>query len=92
MEIKIIEETKRKMVFEIKGAGHTLCNIIKEELNNNKKVTIATYVIDHPLTGSPRFAVETDSTITPRQAVNQAVKKLSDAMEKLGAEAAKKLK
>ncbi|GAG48509.1 unnamed protein product, partial [marine sediment metagenome] len=39
MEINIIEEKKDKISFEIKGQGNTFCNILKDELWNDKHVT-----------------------------------------------------
>ena len=35
MEMSIIEESKNKILFKIDGAGHTICNILKDELKNN---------------------------------------------------------
>ena len=32
MEMKVIEEKKGKLVFELSGASHTICNILKKEL------------------------------------------------------------
>ena len=75
MEINVIEETKKKMIFEIKGEGHTLANFLEKELWNDKKVTAAGYHVKHPLIGIPRMIVET-SGIAPRTALNNAIKRL----------------
>ena len=34
MEIKILDDKKNKLVIEVKGADHTLCNALKTELFN----------------------------------------------------------
>jgi len=60
MEIKIIEEEKNKMVFELDGEEHTFCNVLKNELWNDSHVKVATYKIDHPLVGKPVMILETD--------------------------------
>ena len=75
MEIKVLEDTKNKLVFEIKGVGHTFCNAFKEELTLLSYVDIATYSVSHPLVGIPKFHVITKSK-DPRTAVKEAVKNL----------------
>ena len=59
MESNIIEETKNKLVFELKGENHTFCNALRKELENIKGVEIAVYKIPHPLVGIPKFQIET---------------------------------
>lgn len=87
MEINVIEESKKKMVFEIKGEGHTLSNLLEKELWKDKNVTVAGYHVNHPLIGVPRIIVET-SAITPRKALENAIKRLKTK----NADFAKKLK
>ena len=76
MEINVLEEKKKKMVFELKGENHTLCNVIREELWNDKAVTISAYNISHPLIGVPKFMVETDGEKEPRKALKEAITRL----------------
>ena len=38
MEFIVIEESKTKLVFELKGETHTFCNLLKEELQTIKGV------------------------------------------------------
>ena len=82
MELNVLEETPKKIVFELKGAGHTLCNALKTELWNNKHIKIATYVIGHPLIGIPTVTVETDGTVKPRKALVEAANKLAGKTDK----------
>lgn len=84
MEINVIEEKKNKLIFELKGSSHTLCNALKDELLNDSNVKIATYSIRHPLVGEPKFIVETDG-VDPRKALTAAadrLKKLNERFEK----------
>lgn len=76
MELSIIEETPKKLVFELKGAGHTICNVLKEKLWANKHVKVSTYNIAHPLVGTPKVIVETDGETKPRKAVTEAAEAL----------------
>jgi DNA-directed RNA polymerase subunit L len=84
MEFEVLEESKTKMEFTLRGETHTFCNILKDELRQVKGVTIATYRIDHPLVGIPRFLIETKG-VEPRKAVKSALanlKKKAQAFEK----------
>ncbi len=76
MEINIIEEDKKRMVFEIKGETHTLANLLEKELWKDENVKAAGYNVAHPLIGIPRMVVETNTKTTPREAVEDAIKRL----------------
>lgn len=90
MEINIVEEGKKKLVFEITGAGHTLSNLLRKELWEDKHVKAASYAIEHPLVEKPKFILETDGA-DPKKTVLAAVKRIEKTAEKLKTEA-KKLK
>jgi DNA-directed RNA polymerase subunit L len=75
MDFKIIEESKDKLVFELEGETHTFCNALKRELQETKGVTVATYKIDHPLVGIPKFQIETKG-VDPKKALKDALKTL----------------
>ncbi len=84
MEFIVIEESKTKLVFELKGETHTFCNLLKEEILSTKGVTTASYRVDHPLIGVPRFLVETKGA-EPRKALKEAlasIKKKTEAFKK----------
>lgn len=86
MEVNILEEKKDKIIFEIKGEGHTLSNAIRKELWNDEHVKGAAYAIEHPLIEVPRFIVETDGA-DPRKALIAAAKRVQKDLEKVKAEA-----
>jgi len=75
MEINVLEESKNKLVFEIPGEDHTLCNALKRELWKDNKVKAASYAIKHPSIGIPQMIVETSGT-APRDALASAAKRL----------------
>jgi len=88
MEFTVIEESKTRLVFELKGETHTFCNLLKDELLNTKGVVTASYRVDHPLIGVPRFLVETKA-VEPRKALKDAlasIKKKAEAFRKEVAE------
>ena len=71
MELVVIESTKKRLIFELKGATNTFCNVLKKELLEDKDVSIATYSIKHPLIGTPRFIIETKGK-SPKKALETA--------------------
>ncbi|HIJ10421.1 TPA: DNA-directed RNA polymerase subunit L [Candidatus Woesearchaeota archaeon] len=89
MEIKILEESKTKLTFQLLGETHTFCNAVKNELLSVKGVEIATYRIDHPLVGVPQFLIETKG-VEPRKALKTALKNLQKKADEFKA-AVKKL-
>lgn len=72
MEIieKIYDAKTSEFVF--KGEDHTLANILCSELRKIKGVTHTGYRVPHPLSGEVIVYVQTDGSITPKQAVKLA--------------------
>jgi len=87
MEFNVLEESKTKLVFELKGETHSFCNLLKQELQQAKGVEIATYRIDHPLVGLPKFIIETKG-VEPRKALKEALgnvkKKATEFQKEVG--------
>ena len=81
MKLTIIENKAQKMVFELEGSDHTLCNSLKDELQLNDSVSVSTYTIGHPMVGKPKFFIETKKGEKPIDAVNKAI----DALKKKNA-------
>lgn len=88
MELKVLEETKDKLSFTLKGETHTFSNALKKELQDVKGVVVATYKIDHPLVGIPEFLIETKGT-EPRKALKEALKNLKKKAEEFRKEVGK---
>ena len=86
MKINFIEDKKNSITFEIEGATHGFCNLLKEELIKDSSVKLATYRIDHPLVGIPRMKVEGSN---PKASVKKAIKSLNKQVTAFKAEAKK---
>jgi DNA-directed RNA polymerase subunit L len=86
MEIRVIEESKNSLVFEIAGVSHGFCNLLKEELSGDDSVKAVAYRIDHPLIGVPRIKVAGSD---PRASVKKAVKRARKMAEEFEKEAKK---
>ena len=82
MEIEFLKNEKNKIEFKIIGEDHTLCNILRRELWNDKDVDIAAYAIDHPLVSEPVMLVETKK-FDPKKALLDAAESLRKQVEEL---------
>jgi DNA-directed RNA polymerase subunit L len=78
MEATIVEETKEQLQMDLLGLDHTFCNNLKKELYADSAVKEATYMIEHPLVGTPRFLVHTDGKKAPKAALKDAVKRIKE--------------
>ncbi|MAE42435.1 DNA-directed RNA polymerase subunit L [Candidatus Woesearchaeota archaeon] len=92
MEIKVLEDKKNKIVFEVEGIGHTFINILKNELWQDSHVKVATYNIRHPIASKPKIIVETDGSENPIAALTSAVTRLKRTSDKFRAEIKKEVK
>ena len=82
MELKVVEYTKNKLKFNILGEDHTLANILRKELWNDKNVEKAGYSLEHALVTSPKFFLETNNK-DPKEIMDNAVKRLKKLNESL---------
>lgn len=86
MEIRIIEDKKNLLVFDIVGVTHGFCTLLKDALLEDKNVKLATYKVDHPLVGIPRLRVEGSD---PNASVKKALKAMRKQVEDFEKEAKK---
>ncbi|MEK6861125.1 MAG: DNA-directed RNA polymerase subunit L [Nanoarchaeota archaeon] len=75
MELNILENTKNRLKFELKGEGHTFCNALKKELWSDNNIEISGYHIEHSLVSEPAFTIET-SKGDPKTVLLKAVERL----------------
>lgn len=75
MEINIIEESKNRIVVEVKDEDATLCNIIRKELWNDDSVKAAAYTVKHPSIKAPHLIVETTGK-SAKEALLDAMKRI----------------
>ena len=92
MEIKILDDKKNKLIIEVKGVDHTLCNVLKSELWNDKHVKVAAYSIRHPQISVPQMVVETDGELSPKNALINAAQRLHKLDEKFVKEFSKEVR
>ena len=80
MELKILEETKKKAVIEFDN--QTIAGMIERELWNDSHVKAAGQKQKHPLIGKPIIVVETDEKEDPKTAVKEAIKRIKKEIDK----------
>ena len=81
MELTAESKSKTKAILWIKGEDHTFCNLLRDELWNEKDVITSGYNIKHPLVATPKFIAETksgDVTTALENAAKSIKKKASD--------------
>lgn len=71
--MKVIEEEPEKLVLEITGETHTICNILRKRLMAQDDIKSAAYDITHPLIGQPEFEINSSN---PRDSVDRAAKEI----------------
>lgn len=86
MELKIISESKDKVEFELINADHTLANVLKERISQDKDVSACAYNVEHPLISNPKFVIEAKS---PKKAIESAIDSLKKDLSGLKKDAEK---
>lgn len=92
MELHVVENTKNKLIFDVKGADHTICNPIKQELYEDDNVKISTYRVEHPLVSDPQMIVETSGSASPKSVISKAISRLKKTNEKIRKDISKEIK
>ena len=69
------KKTKDLLEIELIGENNTLANVVKEELYQDSKVKGAAYVVEHPLTSSPRIIIHTNGE-NPEKILKNAAARL----------------
>jgi DNA-directed RNA polymerase subunit L len=82
MEIKILEDKKGRVIFELVGADHTIANVLKERIAQQKGVSTCSYNVEHPLVSSPKFIVEADNVKKAIEDAIDSLKKDNDSLRK----------
>ena len=85
MRIEVVKSAEKELELRIEGEGHTLLNLLVDELNNLENVSFAAYSIDHPLFPVVRLRIVT-SEGSPADALKEAWKRLEEALKALKSE------
>lgn len=78
MQLKILKEDEKSLMLEVGGETVSFANLIREELWNDKSVTEAAYIKEHPYLSEPKIFVKTDRG-SPRTALEKAATRIVDS-------------
>ena len=82
VKVDVVSYARNKLEVRVQGEGHTLLNLLVDELNSDPGVTAA-YRVEHPLMDIAYLYVSTDGSKTPLDALAEAAARLSDKLEAL---------
>jgi len=91
MELKIVKEDEKTLFLETPGETYTLTNTLREELWNDKNVSEAADVKEHPYLAQPKIFVKV-SRGSPRTALEKAAERVSEKAKEFKEEFKKALK
>ncbi|MBI4894660.1 MAG: DNA-directed RNA polymerase subunit L [Candidatus Aenigmarchaeota archaeon] len=85
MDLKKVKEDKDTLLLEIAGETFTVTNALKEELWNDKTVSEAAQVREHPYLSEPKVFVKTEKG-SPVAALEKAAERISANAKEFQAE------
>ncbi|TVY28537.1 DNA-directed RNA polymerase II subunit [Lachnellula hyalina] len=89
-EKKVTEQTDTRTansaVFTFNKEDHTLANMLRAHLLKDQHVTFAGYKVPHPLFATFELRIQTDSVISPKEALVNCCKSLVGDLETLSRE------
>ncbi|MFQ6129675.1 MAG: DNA-directed RNA polymerase subunit L [Candidatus Hadarchaeaceae archaeon] len=83
MELELVEKGEGSLLIKVRGEDHTLCNLLRKSLYDDKYVIAASYVIEHPLTEPPKFYVKTKKGKSPERVLTDAAGRVAEELEEL---------
>lgn len=91
MKIDVIKSEKDFVEFLIEGERHTLPNLLKQKLLENKDVSFVSYSLDHPTSNAAKFALRTKGK-SPKKALEDAAKEVEADIEEFSSKLKKAMK
>lgn len=82
MELKKIKEDEKTLLLEVGGESFTLTNLIREELWNDKSVSEAAQIKEHPYLSQPKIFVKV-SRGSPITALEKATERAIEQAKEL---------
>jgi DNA-directed RNA polymerase subunit L len=91
MELRILKEDEKTLFIETIGETYTLTNTIRESLWEDKNVSEAADVKEHPYLSQPKIFVKVTKG-SPREALEKAAERVAEKAREFGEEFKKALK
>lgn len=81
MELKVEKQEDRSVIIEVKNESSAFLHLLREELWNDKSVSKAAVIQDHPFISDPKILVEVKSG-NPKVSLGKAVDRVKLNIEK----------
>lgn len=82
MKVKLHNEDKTTLIADVEGAKHTVPNLVRVNLWEDKDVTFAAYEKRHPLVGTTKILVKAkDPEASLKRAVKRTVEQVKEFRE-----------
>lgn len=78
MEIRTLKESKNELKIEIRGEGHTFCNLLQQTLLEDGDVEMAGYDQPHPLVPAPVVYIRMKGEKSPSKALEKALTRIRE--------------
>ncbi len=91
MKLDILKNEKNFVEFKIEGERHTLPNLLKQKLLENKDVEFVSYILDHPMDTSAKFVLKTTGK-SPKKVLEDAAKEIEEDLDDFSKKVKKVLK
>jgi DNA-directed RNA polymerase subunit L len=80
MNLKVLKKENNFLEFKIEGERHSLPNLLRKRLAEEKGVEFVSYKLEHPADSSAVFAIRTKEK-NPKKLLLEACKKIDSEIE-----------
>lgn len=91
MQLRVVKEDEKTFILEIGDETVSFANLLRNELWNDKSVSEASYIKEHPYLDEPKIFVKT-SRGSPRTALEKAAVRIEDSAKEFKEEFKRSLK
>ncbi len=91
MKIEVIKNEKNHVEFLLDGERHTIPNLLKQKLLENKDVEFVSYILDHPMDEKSRFVLKTGGK-SPKKILEDTAKEIEAELDDFSKKVKKSLK
>ena len=85
VEVEVVKYTRGVLEVRVKGEGHTLLNLLVDELNRMEGVAAA-YRVEHPLLGVATLIVRASGGVDALEALREAERRVRERLEEFKAQ------
>jgi DNA-directed RNA polymerase subunit L len=90
LQLELVEKGEGSRLVRIIGEDHTLCNLLRHELQEDDNVLAASYSTRHPITDHPMIFVKAEKS--PERVMADVAERISEKLDGLHDQLQKALK